>query len=260
MREVDLYFDGTWEGILTSIFEMFEYKIMPLSLSHTAARQKGMFQTAHDVVSQQDKADRVKKGLIEKIGRNGYLELWHAFLSELPDVPLLIIRLARHYFQSEQPERLNFGHDLVLRLKKIVKSVSRERHRMKAFARFQRLQDGLFVALIEPDFNVLPLIRKHFQDRYADQRWLIFDIRRHYGLYYDEHTTSEVTFADPGNLANSRTLVDLYAADEPLYADLWKRYFKSVNIVERKNMKLHLQHVPRRYWRHLHEKSFGLDA
>ncbi len=260
MRQVDMYFDGTWQGILTSIFEIFEHRIFPLTLQHSAVRQKGMFQNEHEVMSQPQKAERVKKGLLDKVGKIGYQELWHAFLSELPEAPLLIVHLATYYFQEQQNVRQNFAHELVIQLKKIVKSVSRERHRMKAFTRFQRLRDGLFVALIEPDFNVLPLIQKHFQNRYADQRWLIFDIRRHYGMYYDEHACDEVAFADNGNLANSRTLIDLYAEEEPLYADLWKRYFKSVNIVERKNMKLHLQHVPRRYWRHLHEKSFGLET
>jgi probable DNA metabolism protein len=38
------------------------------------------------------------------------------------------------------------------------------------------------------------------------------------------------------------------------YQVLWKSYFDSVNIKERKNPKLHLQHVPRRYWKYLSEK------
>ena len=47
---------------------------------------------------------------------------------------------------------------------------------------------------------------------------------------------------------------DLLAEAEPDYQVLWKSYFDSVNIPERKNMKLHLQHVPRRYWKYLSEK------
>ena len=33
-----------------------------------------------------------------------------------------------------------------------------------------------------------------------------------------------------------------------------KNYFKSTNIVARKNTKLHTQHVPKRYWKYLTEK------
>ena len=44
-------------------------------------------------------------------------------------------------------------------------------------------------------------------------------------------------------------------AQEALYDQLWKDYFKSTNIVERRNIKLHLQHVPKRYWKYLTEKN-----
>lgn len=33
-------------------------------------------------------------------------------------------------------------------------------------------------------------------------------------------------------------------------------HFKSTNITERKNTKLHVQHIPKRYWRYLTEKQF----
>ncbi|MFN8364013.1 MAG: DUF4130 domain-containing protein [Cloacibacterium normanense] len=56
---------------------------------------------------------------------------------------------------------------------------------MLAFVRFELLQDEVYFAKIEPDFNVLPLIRKHFKERYADQKWMIFDLKRHYGIFYD---------------------------------------------------------------------------
>ncbi|TDS12883.1 TIGR03915 family putative DNA repair protein [Sphingobacterium paludis] len=258
MQHVDLYYDGSWAGLLTTIFEIFEFKIVPLSLRSTGERQQGMFQTEREVFTQQDKADRVMHGLIAKVGKKGYAELWHTYLSELPEAALLVVRVATYYFHEEKNVRLNFAQDHILQMKKIVKSVSRERHRMKAFTRFQLLADGLYVALIEPDFNVLPLVQQHFQDRYADQRWLIFDVKRRYGLLYDGQSTSEVTMDHTATMAHA-TLIDLHDAQEELYADLWKRYFKSVNIKERRNMKLHLQHVPRRYWRYLHEKSFGME-
>ncbi|KAA9213958.1 DUF4130 domain-containing protein, partial [Acinetobacter baumannii] len=34
----------------------------------------------------------------------------------------------------------------------------------------------------------------------------------------------------------------------------WKDYFNSVNISARKNIKLHIQYVPKRYWRYMNEK------
>jgi len=119
---------------------------------------------------------------------------------------------------------------------------------MEAFVRFRLVQDNLYHAVIEPDHNVLPLIADHFKNRYADQRWVIWDARRQYGLYYDLEKVDLVEEASPEALSRSESV-------SSGYAQLWKTYFTNTNIVERKNMKLHLQHVPHRYWKYLCEKQ-----
>jgi len=139
---------------------------------------------------------------------------------------------------------------------KMDKSVNREKHRMKAFIRFEKTVDGIFYAPIEPDYNVLPLIAGFFKNRYADQQWIIYDLKRKYGLHYNLKTVQEVTF-DFVEMKNSTSYLagDLLDEKEELYGLLWKDYFKSTNIPARKNMKLHLQHVPKRYWKYLTEKK-----
>jgi probable DNA metabolism protein len=123
---------------------------------------------------------------------------------------------------------------------------------MEAFIRFQELKDKTYYSAIEPDFNVLPLLIKHFRNRYADQKWIIYDIRRSYGLYYDLHETQYISLdfatVSPGNV------ISAYDDNEAVYQELWRNYFTSVNIPARKNTKLHLRHVPKRYWKHLTEK------
>jgi probable DNA metabolism protein len=99
---------------------------------------------------------------------------------------------------------------------------------------------------------VLPLIANHFKERYADQRWLIYDCRRKYGLYYDLREVSEVMIHF--NEGDSQE-ENVYDEKESLYQELWKQYFDSVNIKARRNMKLHIQHVPKRYWKYLIEKQ-----
>lgn len=132
--------------------------------------------------------------------------------------------------------------------------VHREKHRMEAFVRFQLTQDGLYYAVIEPDFDVLPLIKQHFQDRYADQLWLIYDTRRKYGLYYDQVQVSTVAMHFADDAGSGKDIRSIHDEQEGLYQLLWQQYFSSVNIAARKNIKLHIQHMPRRYWKYLPEK------
>ena len=131
--------------------------------------------------------------------------------------------------------------------------MEREKHRMEAFIRFQKTADGLFYCGIDPDFNVIPLLANHFKNRYTDQQWIIYDIKRHYGIFYNLHTVEEIQMDIDINLLK-KSNQHMLDEQEALYADLWKNYFKSTNIVARKNTKLHTQHVPKRYWKYLTEK------
>ncbi|MEM9300424.1 MAG: TIGR03915 family putative DNA repair protein, partial [Bacteroidota bacterium] len=106
-----------------------------------------------------------------------------------------------------------------------------------------------------PDFNVIPFIGDHFKKRYADQQWLIYDTQRDYGLYYDLETMQLIKLSNSDWAGRKQIKPSVLKEGEQEFKQLWSQYFKSTSIKERKNMKLHLQHVPRRYWRYLPEKS-----
>ena len=61
-----------------------------------------------------------------------------------------------------------------------------------------------------------------------------------------------VTLPDKKMLSKNKEVI--WHEEEINYQNLWKEYFDHTNIKERKNTKLHLQHVPKRYWRYLTEK------
>jgi probable DNA metabolism protein len=102
---------------------------------------------------------------------------------------------------------------------------------------------------------VLPLIEKHFKNRYADQRWLIYDSKRKYGLYYDLDEVQKVLLLFNAQTSNGNDIEVIADEKEELYQRLWQQYFTSVNIAARKNTKLHIQHMPKRYWKFLPEKQ-----
>lgn len=97
---------------------------------------------------------------------------------------------------------------------------------------------------------------EHFEKRFADQKWIIYDTRRNFGFYYDLKSTEEVTFTNSAvNPSNGKINSDLLDKDELLFQDLWKAYFKSMCIKERFNPKLHKQLLPKRFWKYLIEKQ-----
>src|SRR5690606_25166558 len=180
---------------------------------------------------------------------------FRVFLSEDIKAWTAAFTIIRRLFSGETKILQNYGDDDILYFTQTLKKVSRERHRMKAFVRFSKSSDGLFFAVIEPDFNVLPLIVDFFKKRYADQQWLIYDLKREYGILYDKLTVSEVNLTSIERQVLTKDAIITLDAEDEHFQNLWKRYYQSTNIEARRNMKLHLQHVPRRYWKYLVEKQ-----
>lgn len=248
-------YDGTYEGVLTAVFTSFEYKEFNITLSTPDMLQKHLFDGSRDILTDHTKASRVHSGLVKRITKNGATDFWRAFLSEDISIIQIIYDLIIAVFQYSPALLQNYGDDKVILFHQTLRKVSRERHRMKAFVRFHKSSNGLFVAIVEPDFNVLPLIVSFFRNRYADQTWLIYDQKRKYGLFHDLKTVREVTLVTtPYNQLHSSSDFITLDPDDKHYENLWRSYFQSTNIKARKNLKLHIKHVPKRYWRYLPEK------
>lgn len=250
-------FDGSLIGLLTAVFEWFERKPGYTSLKSIEVFQPDAFSENLLVATDTEKSDRVWAGLQKKLKKDWLRKFYCSYLSEIPEAYEHLFQFTIYIFQNESGAEANYGNDHVMALSKYAKSVEREKHRMEAFIRFQKTGDGMFYASIDPDFNVLPLISNHFKNRYADQEWIIYDLKRKYGLHYNLKTVEEITI-DFTSTVNQKTPASIFMDEkEELYSLLWKDYFKSANIVARKNTKLHVKHVPKRYWKYLTEKQLG---
>lgn len=250
-----LSYDSTFEGFLTTIFEIYEFKYAHPKIIKKLDLQQNLFAEATEIFSNEEKSDRVIKKLEKQLGSDGIRCLLYAFLSEIETIEQDLYQVIDYAVQNPTLNIMkDFANDEVLKIVKLTKSVGREKHRMEAFIRFELLKDGVYFAKIDPDFDVLTLIIPHFKNRYQDQKWMIYDLRRKYGVYYDLESITIITLDLDIKLSDKNG--DLYSESEINYQKLWSEYFDHTNIKERKNTKLHLQHVPKRYWKYLTEKKF----
>lgn len=250
--------DGSLESLLCAVFEWFERKPGKITLQLEKYHQPDAFSTEFLVHNDVKKADRVWAGLKMKLDPGWMRRFYCTFLSESAEGYSSLFEFACYIFSNPVGAAVNYGNTHVLAVAQTAKKVEREKHRMEAFIRFQQSADGMFYCGVDPDFNVLPLIMNHFKNRYADQQWVIYDLKRHYGLYYNLEKVEEIKL-NPEEEKNLKTKDgELHDVKENLYATLWQDYFKSTNIEARKNTKLHVQHVPKRYWKYLTEKMNNL--
>ncbi|WP_031427159.1 TIGR03915 family putative DNA repair protein [Flavimarina sp. Hel_I_48] len=242
-----LVYDGSFDGFLTAVFMVYEERLEVVSLTPEAYFQAGFFAEGITVITDSVKANRVWKGLSKYAKFRS--DVYWSFLSEIEGNELVLLKAIQYVLATSRVA--DYGHPQILRTAQVRKMVGREKHRMEAFIRFQLTKDAIYFAHVEPDFNVLPLIATHFKNRYADQAWIIYDLKRSYGLYYDLHDV--VPMQMDFNEKNFKKID--FTENEPDYSALWRNYFKSTTIKSRINLKLHTQHVPKRYWKYLNEKA-----
>jgi probable DNA metabolism protein len=252
-----LYFtyDNTFEGLLSCVFEAFSRKEFPQSIVGENVRIP-LFSESFRVITDEAKSERVLNALKKKISKSALQMLFVTYLSELASIEIVLFRYIQKALISENSIEMNFADADVLELSKVYKKVTREEERIRQFVRFQKTVDGMYFAMMDPVHNVLPLTAQFFKTRYADQQWIIYDVRRKYGLFYDLHTVETVHFdqldisPETGKLSPEK--LDEY---ELAFQNLWKDYLKAITIQERRNLKLQRQHLPARFWKYLTEKQ-----
>ncbi len=251
---VTLIYDGSFDGLLTAIFEVYEYKISDAKIICEENNiVKDFFAEEQFVITNEEKSSRVRTKIKENLGNVGLSNLLRVFLSEDAERERLVYFAVSESIKHPKINILeNYASPEIMSIAKIVKSVGRETHRMNAFIRFEKLQDESFFAKIEPDFNVLPIISNHFKQRYQDQKWMIYDLKRQYGIIWDLQELN--TFIPENTLAMQHSEA-FHHEEEKYFQHMWQRYFIKTGIASRKNPKLHIQHVPKRYWKYLTEKK-----
>ena len=246
---ISYVYDGSFEGYLTTIFEIYRRKKNPDGIFTNTTYMPFLMEDKYEVITDLALAKRVLAG-IESKGSSAITEkMYNVYLSEHPAMEMILFHYIKLILEKGSAVEHDYRQPEMLKVKEINKQIHREVHRMHAFVRFKKTTEDLYYATVIPDFNVLPLIGEHFEKRYSDQHWMIYDSKRHYGLYYDQQQTMMVEWGDEQLQQQPE-----FVTEEKAYEALWKNYFKSVNITERKNVKLHLRHMPKRYWKHLTEK------
>ncbi|HKK80978.1 MAG TPA: TIGR03915 family putative DNA repair protein [Prolixibacteraceae bacterium] len=251
-----LLYDGSFEGFLSVIFECYAHKIEPEDICTEEMFQGTMFSEKITVPTHKQHAHRVWKGWQHKLSRELNQLPFLAFLSGEKGIEMRLLHFARLSFASPITVEGNYGDEQVLAIRKASRRVTQEAMRMIEFVRFQLTRDGIYFSGIRPRYDVLPMTLKHFKDRFADQRWLLYDMKRDYGFYYNLEGVEEVTLNDKAfNVTDSKVQPDMLEEGEEAYQRLWANYCENITIKERLNLKCQKNHMPRRYWKFLPEKK-----
>ena len=252
-------YDKTFEGLLTCVFHAYNRRQFPERLLDLQEPACLFDDEVLEVLTDEALAGRVWQGAARLVRGEFLRGITSCWLSELPGVDELLFRYLRKLFDSKGKSVYNLADADVLACSQLWKKVSNECTRVIQVTRFQKTADGIYFSALAPIYNVYPLALYYFTDRFADQPWVIYDVGRTYGFYYDRKEVRRITFDEsdglPRHLVDGKLDSALMAEDERLFQSLWKTYFKAICIRERANPRKQRADMPVRYWKFLTEKQ-----
>ncbi len=247
------YYDKTIEGLLTAVFDAYNRRQFPDIVLPEGMPEPMFTAEVLHVVADTQKAGRVWRALEKKLPRYIISMIMHVWLSEAPGSDAMLFR----YICKAIDKPLSFIGDMgdadVLEMKKLGLKVATEGNRHRQFVRFQQASDGTYFAAVSPLYNSLPIALDYFADRFRDQKWIVYDLRRGYGYHYGLENVVEITIALNEDMIDGKLTDAMMAADEKQFQQMWKCYHKAITIKERINPRLQKQLMPRRYWKYLTE-------
>lgn len=238
-------YDGSFEGLLTCIYYAFYSVTPPTAIYSKKEFDEFLLDEIVEINTEEDKYNKVRKGIINKVGSLSYKNIYLVYLSNNKDKEIIIFKYLKIAFKVGSDINNLLNLDIVKLVYDITRRVSHEAHKFTGFIRFNLVNNKFLYSSIEPDNDILELIAHHFTSRFSNEFFIIHDIIREKALIYD--TCSYEIIQMDSNTYN--ILKD--STDE--YSDLWKEYFKSTTIKERFNPKLQEKLMPKRYWKHIIE-------
>ena len=115
--------------------------------------------------------------------------------------------------------------------------------------RFQELDSGALLAVIDPEADVLALIASHFSNRLPLENWMIYDRRRKKAVVHPKRKSWYLVEEIPEEVLDSQQR----SAAEQEMDTLWKCFHQAVAIPERANEKLQNSLIPLKFREFMNE-------
>lgn len=237
-------YDDTFLSLLNLIYYLLKNRIKPETIKNTRYTPNLLDQVVHLKLPEDQE---VFSKVILLIGNYASRSLYYVFLSKEENKELIIYYFLLNGYKYK--DRILFHRHLrcVGETIRISNYVIHEVHKYKGFVRFKELENHILYAEIEPVNDILELVSHHFKKRLKNEYWMIKDVGRNILSLYDKknyYVVSGLEFTLENNT---------FSQDELNIETLWKTFYKTIGIKERKNDRCRMNFMPKKYWKYLLE-------
>ena len=238
-----LVYDGTFEGFLSLVYEVYYKKLKPTKIYKTLPNEI-LFEEILEINSSKESGIKVLNAIKTKFPKEILEKILNIFMCDSKEFEMALLEYIVIGFKDSK-QLYNINNSCVFYLNNLEKELFRVTHKLTGFIRFEELEDKTLYAKIESKFNIVYFLGRHFLKRFNNQNFIIHDINRKLAFVKIENDFSiqEVAYFDE----------PIYSSNEEKFQKLWKSFFKGVTINERTNLKLQTQMVPLLYRTYMSE-------
>lgn len=233
--------DKTLCGFFSAVFSAYTDK-------NALICSESVFQTRLDdtfvfIESDKQKAKRVFEKL-RAIDRKCLGEIDSVLRTSYSDREQVAFEYLRLIVKKNEPAREKLSDECVRHAILYEQRVSKERERLLGFLRFQETTNGIFYAACSPDHDVVELLLPFFAGRFKNVPFVIHDIKRKLAGASDGKNLAVFPASEAEIILSPR---------EYDFAALWKKYYRTAAIPERKNKQQQDRAMPFRYRKFMSE-------
>lgn len=194
-----------------------------------------------------DNKDNKTRILESKLDRRIIHIIKYAYLSNNKDKEVIIYKFIKASIKYESEVIYHRNIDSVNQILAIANYVSREAHRMKGFLRFKKMNNNFYYGEFSPTNNVISIVSNHFRKRLSGEYFIIKDVARSIYAIYDK---KNIYYLNEENISHLNLNTN---SSEDEIIGLWKSFYNTIGIKERKNLKCQMNFMPKKYWKYIVE-------
>ena len=194
-----LLYDGTFEGFLSLVYEVYYKKLKPTKIYKTLPNEI-LFEEILEINSSKESGIKVLNAIKTKFPKEILEKILNIFMCDSKEFEMALLEYIVIGFKDSK-QLYNINNSCVFYLNSLEKELFKNVHRMSGFTRFEELEDKTLYAKIESKFNVVYFLGRHFLKRFNNQNFIIHDINRKLAFLkiQNEYSIKEVAFVDEPN-------------------------------------------------------------
>ncbi len=233
------------DGILSALYLSFTEKIIPDFVEDSAVFQPRFDGAIINVITNTTNAERVKTALFKYGGDDIIYQMKICLMSREHSALLHAFNYGYITLKYRKDISNMLSEKAVSDFSYTLQKVLHERHILTGMIRFRESINGVLYARFSPDNDIVSLLAPHFLRRLGRIPFILHDLSRNKIAISDGNSIKTDFTNLPANFTP--------AENELKVSELWKKYYGSVNIKERKNTRLQDNFFPRRYRKYCYE-------